>query len=229
VVEEIGLARNISLLRKALGDDGEAYVETIAKRGYRFAPDVVEPASVAGEKAGAGASAVRRQAGEPHRTRLVFLAILLGICGLVYWQFYRPSRYLPRVRGAAGLAVVPFESLSPDLERARFSEGLTGALVAELTKLKSVQVISPSTVQRYGRLRIPTAIMARLLGLDVLVEGTAQAFGQQIRVSVRLTDVHSGKVIWADGYDIAAADLNHAEATVARAVAEHIGRRLPPQ
>jgi TolB-like protein len=125
--------------------------------------------------------------------------------------------------------VVPFESLSPDLERARFSEGLTGALVAELTKLKSVQVISPSTVQRYGRLRIPTAIMARLLGLDVLVEGTAQAFGQQIRVSVRLTDVHSGKVIWADGYEIAAADLNHAEATVARAVAEQIGRRLSPQ
>src|SRR5512146_1878955 len=36
VVEEIGLARNVSILRKALGDNAEQYVETIPKRGYRF-------------------------------------------------------------------------------------------------------------------------------------------------------------------------------------------------
>ena len=112
--------------------------------------------------------------------------------------------------------MIPFECLSPDLEPARFSEGLNQALVAEIAKLKSAQVISPSTVQRYRRLRIPTAIMARLLGLDVIVEGTAQRFGPQVRISVRLTDVHSGKLIWADGYDVAAADINQAEATVAQ-------------
>jgi len=36
-VEEIGLARNISILRKALGDDAGTYIETVPKRGYRFA------------------------------------------------------------------------------------------------------------------------------------------------------------------------------------------------
>lgn len=229
VVEEVGLARNISLLRKALGDDGEAYIETIAKRGYRFTADVVEPAPIADKDAEVGAPAVRRQAYERHRTRLVLLAISLTLCGLVYWQFYRPSRYLPRVRGAAIMAVVPFECLSPDLERARFSDGLNQVLVAEIAKLKFAQVISPSTVQRYRLLRIPTAIMARLLGLDVIVEGAAQGFGQQIRVSVRLTDVHSGRLIWADSYDVAAADMNQAESMIARSVAEQIGRRLSPQ
>jgi TolB-like protein len=47
------------------------------------------------------------------------------------------------------------------------------------------------------------------------------------RISVRLTDVHSGKLIWADGYDLAAADINQAD--VARVVAAQIGRRLSPQ
>jgi len=38
VVEDVGLARNVSLLRKALGDEGmESYIETIPRRGYRFA------------------------------------------------------------------------------------------------------------------------------------------------------------------------------------------------
>ena len=36
VVEEIGLARNISLLRKALGENAENYIETVPRRGYRF-------------------------------------------------------------------------------------------------------------------------------------------------------------------------------------------------
>ena len=228
VVEEVGLARNISLLRKALGDDGEAYIETIAKRGYRFTAEVIQPASMPGEAAQAGAPGIRRRAGEPRRTWFVLLAIVLGLCGFVYWQFYRPSRYLPRVRGAASLAVVPFECLSPDLERVRFSEGLNQALVAEIAKLRSAEVISPSTVQRYRRLRIPTPIMARLLGLDVIIEGTAQSFGPQIRISVGLTDVHSGKLIWAEGYDEAGSDMNQAETTVSEAVAAQVGRHLSP-
>jgi adenylate cyclase len=124
--------------------------------------------------------------------------------------------------------VLPFECLSPDLEQARFSEGLNQALVAEIAKLKSAQLISPSAVQRYRRMRIPTAIMARLLGLDVIVEGTAQRFGPQIRISVRLTDVHSGKLIWAEGYDVAAADMSQTETAVAGAVATQVGRHLSP-
>ncbi|MCW5978164.1 MAG: winged helix-turn-helix domain-containing protein [Bryobacteraceae bacterium] len=228
VVEEVGLARNISLLRKALGDDGEAYIETIPKRGYRFTAQVDQPASLPVETAQPVPPGVHRRAGQPRRAWFAFLAILLGLCALVYWQFYRPSRYLPQVGGAASLAVIPFECLSPDLERAKFSEGLNQALVAEIAKLKSAQIVSPSTIQRYLRLRIPTAIMTRLLGLDVILEGTAQTFGPQIRVSARLTDVHSGKLIWADGYDVAAADINQAEAAVARALAAQIGRRLSP-
>lgn len=53
-VEETGLARNIPLLRKALGDEGaeSRYIETIPKRGYRFLA----------EEAPVDAHAVRRAA-----------------------------------------------------------------------------------------------------------------------------------------------------------------------
>lgn len=57
-VEEVNLAKNISVLRKALGEDGGAerqYIETIPKRGYRFSADVeqvwdeTDPEPLAGE------------------------------------------------------------------------------------------------------------------------------------------------------------------------------------
>jgi DNA-binding winged helix-turn-helix (wHTH) protein/TolB-like protein len=216
VVEDVGLARNISLLRKALGDEAEVYIETIPKRGYRFTAEAAQ----------ADGPVLAQRADRRRRTWLALTALLLGLAGVVYWQFYWPSRYLPRAGGDASLAVIPFESLSPDLEREAFSQGFTETLVGEISKFPSLQVISPSTVQRYRHLRVPVAVMARLLGLQVVVEGTAQRFGPQIRISVRLTDVHSGKLIWAEVYDVGAMDMGQMEAAVARDAAAQIGRRL---
>jgi DNA-binding winged helix-turn-helix (wHTH) protein/TolB-like protein len=217
VVEEVGLARNISLLRKALGDEGEHYIETIPRRGYRFA----------------AAAAVLDEPGErkparraPNRILLAALACTVAAVGLIYWQFYRPSRYLPQAGQRASLAVVPIQGLSPELQQAAFTDGFTDTLVAEISKLESVQVISPSTVRRYERIGVPSALMARILGLHVIVEGTAQKLDQQVRISVRLTDVHSGKVIWAENYDAPQHDLGKAETGVAQAIAAEIGRQL---
>src|SRR3982751_3589541 len=42
-VEENNLAQNISMLRKAFGEDGgQKYIETVPKRGYRFSAEVEE-------------------------------------------------------------------------------------------------------------------------------------------------------------------------------------------
>src|SRR2546427_8034688 len=49
-VEEVNLAKNVSCLRKILGEDqSEQYIETIPKRGYRFVAHVRE---VCDEQAG---------------------------------------------------------------------------------------------------------------------------------------------------------------------------------
>lgn len=111
-VEEVGLARNISLLRKALGDETEsgAYIETIPKRGYRF----VAPVQVIeGENAAEQPVEPRR----PRRWWWIAALALVAFFAVIYWQFYTPSRYLTGGAGIANLAVVPFESLSPELDR----------------------------------------------------------------------------------------------------------------
>jgi DNA-binding winged helix-turn-helix (wHTH) protein len=57
-VEEVTLARNISLLRKALGDapgqDQSQYIETVSKRGYRFIAEVKEVYQPAAQSGSAG-------------------------------------------------------------------------------------------------------------------------------------------------------------------------------
>jgi len=225
-VEEIGLARNISLLRKALGDEaGEPrYIETIPRRGYRFVAQVATPPS-----AGPPAAAFAPQPRVSARRRLWWI---LGACAsaaaLVYYQFYVPSRYLPNAGPSASLAVVPFECFCPGMDGGAFSEGLNDALVARLSKLPHVQVLAPSTVRRHQRVGMSMGLMGRLLGLDVLVEGTVQRLGERLRISARLVDVHTGRLVWAEIYDEESGDPAAAEQTVAQAVASAVGQRLVP-
>jgi adenylate cyclase len=153
-------------------------------------------------------------------------ACLAALAGIAYWQFYVPSRYLPRGPGIASLAVVPFESLTPDLDRSAVSRGLSDLLVADLSKLEGVQVTSPSTVRRYTWLGISTGLMGRVLGLEVLVEGTVQQVGERLTITARLVDVHTGKLIWADNYDYPAAQWGQLQAEAARKVAAQVGAHL---
>jgi DNA-binding winged helix-turn-helix (wHTH) protein/TolB-like protein len=210
-VDEVGLARNISILRKTLEEQagGASYIETVPKRGYRFgaaSPDapVEQPAA--------------------RRTRWVILVLGIAACAaLIYWQFYVPSRY---VAGGVGLAVVPFEALTPDTDRSGLARQITDLVVTDLSKINGIQVVSPSTVRRHQRLGMSMGLMGRLLGLDVLVEGGVQTSHEHLTITSRLVDVHTGKVIWAENYDRPMADAEDAQIEVARQISAKIGARL---
>lgn len=225
VVEDVGLARNISLLRKALGgeadSESDSYVETIPRRGYRFAADIRLTDSK---------SAEAQAATSPWRiNRLRFTAgviVVWIIAAVIYLQFYKPSRYLPSGSGYANLAVIPFECLSPELDCGKFSKGFSDITVARLSALDSVHIISPSTVLRYQRARISPSWMGRMLGLEVLLEGSVQQIGDRVRINARLGDIHSGKIIWAETYDYPVAELDRAESEAAAAIAVEVGTRL---
>jgi DNA-binding winged helix-turn-helix (wHTH) protein/TolB-like protein len=182
VVEEVGLARNISQLRKVLGgeESGETYIQTVPRRGYRL---VSTPAAVGVAEAATPAPAPAR------RRYRIWAAAAAGACILfIYWQFYLPSRWLPGGEGRADLIVVPFEG-----EPKGFSE----ALAAELASNPRLRVISPSTVRRYRAFRFPDHWTARILGAALIVEGEWPATSAAGSGAARLTDVHSGRMIWS--------------------------------
>jgi DNA-binding winged helix-turn-helix (wHTH) protein/TolB-like protein len=224
-VEEIGLARNISQLRKALGDESESgrYIETLPKRGYRFVAEV--QAAVPDSASSARASGTRPSGRRWQRVLLAAAAAIL-ILAVVYWQFYRPSRYLSSGGQFASIAVVPFECLSPELDCNAFPHGLTDLLVARLTKLDGVHVLSPSTVYRYQRARLSMPFMARILGMDLMLEGTIQRVGDRLRITARLVDVHSAKLVWSDSYEYPIQQLGDAQSQAAREISSQIGVHL---
>jgi TolB-like protein len=69
-------------------------------------------------------------------------------------------------------------------------------------------------------------LMGRLLGLDVLVEGTVQRAGDRIRVTSRLVDVHTGKIVWSDSAEYPGTDLDRVVTIATREICAKIAARI---
>src|ERR1035441_2274352 len=140
-VEEGALTRNISLIRKTLGDMGDeaAYIETIPRRGYRFVAPVrmfvVEPAGAA--------AATPPQSSRPALKWIVLAVVLLltGIGAIAKFVVgnigTRPLA--PLTAPANTLAVLPFRSVEKDVsEQDYFADGMTQAVMTRLANLRNL-------------------------------------------------------------------------------------------
>jgi TolB-like protein len=90
-------------------------------------------------------------------------------------------------------------------------------------------VLSPSTVHTYQGARLSMPFMARVLGMDVMVDGTVQRAGERVRVTARLVDVHSAKLVWSDSYEYPVQQLAEAQKLAAGEIAAQVGAHLAIQ
>lgn len=230
VVEENNLARNISVLRKALGAKGgdHDYVVTIPGTGYRFVAPVREvalrPEPPAAPEAPPEEPAIRpgRRAGPAAMAGLAILGLALAGLGWHVWR--ERTRTPPRL---AALAVLPFDNLSgPDQEY--LAEAMTDILIAELSGIRSLRVISRQSVMRYKDSREPLPRIARALGVDAVVEGTALRDGDRIRVTAVLVHAAEDRQLWAATFERGADDVLAVQAEIARAVAREVRAAITP-
>lgn len=101
------------------------------------------------------------------------------------------------------VAILPFANLSTDPEQTQFAEGLTRDLVTEIGKFSLFSVTAPASLERNAS----AFEIGRSLAAQYVLDGTVQAVGQRVRVSVQVTDVETATQIWANRYDGSAEDL----------------------
>jgi TolB-like protein/DNA-binding winged helix-turn-helix (wHTH) protein/Flp pilus assembly protein TadD len=230
VVEEGGLTRNISLLRKALGEspDDHRYIVTVPGRGYRFVADAAvvgestrdEPAPAIADLKGDGPLAPV-PAPWPWRRLLLGVAAVLVVLTLIYSLRSLRATATGRPQITA-LAVLPLENLSGDPSQEYFADGMTEALIANLARIRAVRVVSRTSVMRFkGGVRSLPEI-ARALEVDAVVEGSVQRSGDRVRINVQLVHAPTDTHLWARQYERELTDVLKLQADVARAVVEEI-------
>jgi TolB-like protein/DNA-binding winged helix-turn-helix (wHTH) protein len=211
-VEDGGLTRNISALRKALGDDaeGSGYIETIPKRGYRF----VAPLGRTPAEAEAGSAPHRSGVRFTIASILVAAALVLVAAGYLLSFMTRHDRSALQVKS---IAVLPLKNISGDAAQDYFAEGMTEVIATELSKT-GLPVIAPASVRSLPP-GAPLAEIGRQLKVEAVIQGTVLRSGDWVRVNAQLVDIGTGRLLWADSYQRDLRDVLRLQAEVAGAIA----------
>jgi TolB-like protein/DNA-binding winged helix-turn-helix (wHTH) protein/Flp pilus assembly protein TadD len=239
-----GLNKAINKIREALGDSAQSprFVETIARRGYRFLAEVQvaettldRGAALAAQPPPAAATLERDSARKPSmrgrflpssKWKTSALVLLLLAVALAVWKlpaFRRPPLVI------RSLAVLPLESLSSDSSQDYFADGMTDELISDLGQISALRVISRTSVMGYKRTRKPLPQIAAELDVDAVVEGTVLRSGDQVRITAQLIEASADKHLWSQSYEGELRETLALQKKVARAVADQVRITLNPQ
>jgi len=240
-----GLNKAINKIRDALGDSAASprFVETVARRGYRFLAEVrvADAAPVRGPELEiqphfaaeardsrdlAGKVAVTRHRLPSLAWKMSVFALLLLMASFATWKLYSWNRPFPVIRS---LAVLPLESLSSDASQDYFADGMTDELISDFGQISALRVISRTSVMAYKHARKPLPQIARELNVDAVVEGTVLRSGDQVRITAQLIEASTDKHLWSQSYQGEMRDTLALQNKVARAIADQIRINLNPQ
>ena len=224
-----GLNKAINKIREALGDSAESprFVETVARRGYRFIADVaVVDLESASPVAGA---AVDKPKASTHRSwhrTMIAAGVALALASAIAAGWLVQSRGRPAALHS--LAVLPLENLSGDASQEYFADGMTDQLIASLGQISALRVISRTSVMGYKGARKPLPQIARELNVDAVIEGSIVRSGGRVRITAQLIDAAADKHLWAQSYDGDLRDTLALQSRVAREIADEIRVNVLP-
>jgi TolB-like protein/DNA-binding winged helix-turn-helix (wHTH) protein/Flp pilus assembly protein TadD len=245
-------------LRDALRDSAEKsrYVETVARRGYRFIgeweaigqPELpAEPAILTEEngltKNGEQSFGEAIEIGDPARqyapahTRTVGTALglffLIAAAALFGFRVFgardRGTRSTGTVSGDGtirSLAVLPFVNSGGNADTEYLADGITDTLINDLSEISELKVMSRSSVLRYKSPNVDAKTIAESLGVGAVLTGRVTPRGDDLAVSVELVDGHDNSHIWGEHYERKFAAISKIEQDIAREITVKLRLRL---
>ena len=242
-----GLHAAVNRLRAALNDSAEKprYIETVARRGYRFIGKVdlareiqpqVAPLELDGDSHSGWSTLLFEKvlwkswaallAGFILAIGFATLLVVANVYGLRDWLVGPAAAARKQVRS---LAVLPLENVSSDPKQEYFADGMTEELITQLSKLGAVKVISHTSVMQYRGSKKSLRQIADELHVDAVVEGAVQLDGNRVRISAELINGATDQHIFAENYDRQLGDVLLLQTEVATDIAKQIDLRLTPQ
>jgi eukaryotic-like serine/threonine-protein kinase len=185
---------------------------------------------------GSGRAATLGEAAAPTPTmksrwsRRTAVMSVAGLVLLVVAAVAGAKLYFGRApRRIESIAVLPLENLSRDPAQEYFTDGMTEELIAQLSKIAALRVISRTSVMHYKGTSKTIPVIARELSVDGVIEGSVLRSGNRVRITAQLIQGDSDKHLWAESYERDLHDVFGLQSEVAGAISNQIKVTLTPQ
>lgn len=165
---------------------------------FELTPDGIKRESSAGGEPGA------RQPGRKLDLFIIgVLAIAVAFLLLDRFALSRPdaSGIAARSDIQPSIAVLPFDNRSANAEDEYFVDGVHDDILTQLARIRSLKVISRTSVMEYRDANRNIRDIGRALDVATILEGGVQRAGDSVRINVQLIDAVTDEHIWAQSYD----------------------------
>jgi serine/threonine-protein kinase len=131
---------------------------------------------------------------------------------------------------AIRMAVLPFANLTGDPEQEYLNDGITQEMITQLGRLhpQGLSVIARTSVVRYKKSDTPIDQIGRELGVEYVLEGSAQREANRVRITAELIQVRDQTQLWADTYEHDLSGFRGVQSEVAQSVAKALALKLLP-
>jgi serine/threonine protein kinase len=131
-------------------------------------------------------------------------------------------------RDQASIVVLPFENLSPDPDNAFFADGLTEEIIADLSKVRALRVISRTSAMHYKGTTKPLPAIACELNVHHVLEGSVRRAGNNLRITAQLIEAATDAHLWAEKYSGTLDDVFDLQEQLSRRIVEALSVVLTP-
>jgi len=131
-----------------------------------------------------------------------------------------------KIKWKNSIAVLPLADLSPQKDQEYFCDGMTDDIIAKLTRVGQLKVISRTSVMRYKNTDKDIKEIGQELGVATVLEGSIQKEKDKIRVNTQLINVEDGFHLWAETYDRKLESVFDIQDEISKAIAEALRIKL---
>jgi TolB-like protein/Tfp pilus assembly protein PilF len=138
------------------------------------------------------------------------------------------TRFEARALDPKTLAVLPFDNIGGNQEDDYFSDGITDELIANLSRIQDLKVVSRTSVMVYKHEKTNVRRIGLDLGAGSVVEGSVRRSDGRVRIVAQLIDARTDEHLWADKYDRSLEDIFAIQSDVAESIATALQAELSP-
>ncbi len=141
---------------------------------------------------------------------------------------------LHRARRVAGdaegsIAVLPFSDMSQQKDQEYFCDGIAEEITNALTKVRNLHVVPRTSAFQFRNTALALREVGRRLGVKTLLTGSVRKAGEQLRITVTLTDVEDGYSLWSERFDREMKDVFAIQDEIAGNVVRALSLSLSPR
>jgi serine/threonine protein kinase/Flp pilus assembly protein TadD len=146
-------------------------------------------------------------------------------------RFADVMAFVEAVEGVApghAIVVLPFANLSPDPDNAYFADGLTEEVIADLSRVRALTVISRTSSIKLKDTGWDLRRIGRELNVRYALEGSVRRSGSALRITAQLIDVETEEHLWAEKYAGRVEDVFDLQEQLSRRIVEALRITLTP-